>query len=113
MATAADNLKQKRAIETRRNLLAVAARLFGQYPYDLITVDDIAKEAGVSKGCVYFHFGSKKEVFEEASSTAKGENPELARHILSLLKGRQGRNARILMEHALRFGKSKPKSHKS
>jgi AcrR family transcriptional regulator len=43
----------------------IAAReLFAKRGFTATTIDDIAKRAGVAKGAVYHHFGSKDEIFE-------------------------------------------------
>jgi TetR/AcrR family acrAB operon transcriptional repressor len=44
--------------------LDAAARLFARYGFDKTSVDDIAREAGVSKGAVYLHFPSKDALFD-------------------------------------------------
>jgi TetR/AcrR family acrAB operon transcriptional repressor len=36
-------------------ILAVTARLMAHYGYDKTIVDDIAREAGMSKGAIYLH----------------------------------------------------------
>jgi TetR/AcrR family acrAB operon transcriptional repressor len=46
------------------NILAAAAKLISRWGYDKTTVDDIAREAGVSKGAVYLHWRSKDKLFE-------------------------------------------------
>lgn len=48
----------------KQRILDAAANLFVHYGYDKTTVDDIAREAGVSKGAIYLHFKSKDELFE-------------------------------------------------
>jgi len=48
--------------ETR--ILDAAAALVLHYGLDKTTVDDIAREAGVSKGAVYLHFKSKDDLME-------------------------------------------------
>jgi AcrR family transcriptional regulator len=50
--------------QTRRRLLAAAARLFARHGYQATSVDDIAEAAGFSKGAVYYNFESKDELFE-------------------------------------------------
>lgn len=50
------------ARETR--ILDAAADLFVHYGYDKTTVDDIARDAGVSKGAIYLHFKGKDALFE-------------------------------------------------
>jgi AcrR family transcriptional regulator len=41
-----------------------ARELFAKRGFASTTIDDIAKRAGVAKGAVYHHFGSKDEIFE-------------------------------------------------
>jgi AcrR family transcriptional regulator len=43
-------------------LLDTAARLFGRWGYSKTSVDEIASEAGVSKGAVYLEFRDKEEL---------------------------------------------------
>ena len=45
-------------------LLDAATRLFARFGFDKTSVDDIAREAGVSKGAVYLHWPSKDALFE-------------------------------------------------
>jgi AcrR family transcriptional regulator len=46
--------------ERREELLAAGLRLFSDRPYDELAIDDIAAEAGVAKGLLYYYFGSKR-----------------------------------------------------
>jgi AcrR family transcriptional regulator len=57
--------REQRKARTRRDLLAAAARVFGRHGYHAATVDDIAREAGFTKGAFYSNFESKEEVFVE------------------------------------------------
>ena len=43
---------------------AAARELFAKRGFAATTIDDIASRAGVAKGAVYHHFGSKEEIFE-------------------------------------------------
>ena len=54
---------QQRSEETRAKILASAARLFSTHGFNAASVDDICKEAGVSKGAFYHHFESKQALF--------------------------------------------------
>jgi TetR/AcrR family acrAB operon transcriptional repressor len=45
-------------------LLSAAARLFARWGFDKTSVDDIAREAGVSKGGVYLEFSNKDALFK-------------------------------------------------
>ncbi|WP_106400816.1 TetR/AcrR family transcriptional regulator [Actinocorallia populi] len=49
--------------EARSALLAAASTLFGERAYDLVSCDDIAAEAGLSKGLIYYYFNSKRGLF--------------------------------------------------
>lgn len=49
--------------ESRRELILDAAdRLLAHFGYKKMTVEDIAREAGIGKGTVYLHFRSKEDV---------------------------------------------------
>jgi AcrR family transcriptional regulator len=48
----------------RAAILDAALRVFGQYGYRRTSMDDIAGEAGISKGSIYLSFAGKEEVFE-------------------------------------------------
>lgn len=50
--------------QRERRILDAAAELFSHYGYDKTTVDDIAREAGISKGAIYLHFNSKDDLLE-------------------------------------------------
>jgi AcrR family transcriptional regulator len=48
--------------DARERLLAAAAKLFAERGYRSASVDDVAAEAGFSKGAVYWHFDSKEDL---------------------------------------------------
>jgi AcrR family transcriptional regulator len=43
-------------------ILDAAERLLARYGYRKMTMDDLAREAGIGKGTKYLHFPSKQEV---------------------------------------------------
>ena len=45
------------------SILAAAKRAFLAAGFEAVSMDAIAREAGVSKATVYAHFGSKEELF--------------------------------------------------
>ncbi|MBV1934268.1 MAG: TetR/AcrR family transcriptional regulator [Parvibaculaceae bacterium] len=51
---------------TRQRILNAAGATFRQSGFTGIGVDGVAKEAGVTSGALYAHFGSKNGLFEEA-----------------------------------------------
>jgi len=56
--------KQSRAIQTRQNLMAALERLLRKHEFETISVQGIAKEAGVAVGSVYSHFKDKTAFLE-------------------------------------------------
>lgn len=55
---------QDRAIRTREKLMSALERLLRQHEFEAISVQDIAKEAGVAVGSVYSHFKDKAAFLE-------------------------------------------------
>jgi AcrR family transcriptional regulator len=47
---------------TRERLLEAAARVYAQRGFGGATLDEVAAEAGLTKGAVYSHFGSKENL---------------------------------------------------
>ena len=62
-------LVQERSRKTRRDLVDAALRLWSARGFDAgideTTVEEIAKEAGVTKGTFYFHFAHKEDILLE------------------------------------------------
>lgn len=56
--------KQSRAILTRKKLIEALERLLRTREFEMISVQDIAKEAGVAVGSVYSHFRDKNAFLE-------------------------------------------------
>jgi TetR/AcrR family transcriptional regulator, cholesterol catabolism regulator len=53
-------------MEPLLKILAASAELFSQYGFKSITMDDIARRAGISKKTLYLHFANKDEVVNES-----------------------------------------------
>lgn len=53
---------QQRAKDTRLSVIEGAARVFAEIGYGNASLTDITKHAGVTKGALYFHFSSKREL---------------------------------------------------
>ncbi len=62
MAYNGENRKEKSKL-TRQRIYETADAMLATRGYSEISVNDIIKEAGVSKGAFYFHFASKDELF--------------------------------------------------
>ena len=54
---------QQRSEETRAKIMEAAIKLFSTRGYNKASVDDICKEAGISKGAFYHHFKTKQALF--------------------------------------------------
>jgi TetR/AcrR family transcriptional regulator, ethionamide resistance regulator len=77
------DLRERAILDTCESLLA-------QKGYDAMTVGDIAQGAGITRGALYFYFGSKQEVvtalvartvehlWERSRTTAQTEDPRQA-----------------------------------
>lgn len=69
MATKLDHRKTNVKVKTaelgssREQLLDAAARVFAQRGYSGASINEIASEAGFSKGALYWNFASKEELF--------------------------------------------------
>src|SRR3954452_5651672 len=79
MATGADRRPYRMwgradaAEATLKRVLDVAVRLFTDNPYDDVSLELVAAEAGVTKRTVLRRFGSKEALFSEAMNPAREE----------------------------------------
>lgn len=49
--------------QRRAQILEAASGLFAERAYDDVSIEDIAREAGVTRGLVHHYFGGRKEVY--------------------------------------------------
>ena len=61
MPKISDEKKKQR----QTDILKTALKLFSQKGYYATSIDDITREAGISKGLIYNYFKSKEEIFFE------------------------------------------------
>jgi AcrR family transcriptional regulator len=47
----------------RRQLLTLGSALFGSRPYDEVSIDEVARTAGISKGLLYHYFPTKRDFY--------------------------------------------------
>jgi AcrR family transcriptional regulator len=73
----AKKLRPARTTATRQKLFDASMELIGERGAAGVTVDEIAAAAGVSKGTVYYNFGSKSDLIAQ-----------LLRYGVDILKGR-------------------------
>ena len=48
---------------TKESICQAAVPLFAQQGYERTTIEDIAVAAGTAKGTIFYHFGTKRELF--------------------------------------------------
>lgn len=56
---------KEEAAVTREKLMNSALSVFSRKGYASTTLEDVAHEVGVTRGAVYWHFGSKAELYNE------------------------------------------------
>ena len=49
--------------ERRQQLLQLGLEAFSERPYDQVSIDDVARAAGISKGLLYHYFPTKKDFY--------------------------------------------------
>ncbi len=64
--------------QRRLDILVAAKTIFAEKGYNATSISDIAKEANISYGSVYWYFDSKESLFEELMTF---EEEELKTHI--------------------------------
>src|SRR3954454_25224360 len=75
--------------ERRRQLLEAGERVFTERSYDDVSMADIARTAGISKGLLYHYFPSKRDLFVATLEAAAAELRELTQPDPSLPIGEQ------------------------
>ena len=64
------------SLEPLTKILGASAELFSQYGFKTITMDDIARRAGISKKTLYQHFANKQEVVNDSVTWYKNQMTE-------------------------------------
>jgi AcrR family transcriptional regulator len=87
------------AHQRRAELLDAAAEVFRLKGYEGATTEDIARQAGVTKGALYFHFKSKEDIFV---TLVKETSQNLVNEIRAILnKKKKGEE---IIEELIRYG---------
>jgi len=91
-------------IGTRDRILLVAARLFRYNGFATTSLREIAKEAGITAGSIYNHFGSKDEILDEVLRIGVGDVAVAVRNRVAALPATatwRERIAAAIREHLL------------
>jgi AcrR family transcriptional regulator len=84
--------RRMRAPERRNQLLEVARKVFGRRGYHTVTMDDIAKESGITKPILYDHFPSKRDLYR---ALLKADLEDLGQRVSDALEHSRGNRERI------------------
>jgi AcrR family transcriptional regulator len=82
-----------RKVASPDDLLAAALRVFAEKGFAAARLDEVAREAGVSKAALYLYFESKQAIFEALVRSAVVPNIE---RLEALVAGWQGSTADLL-----------------
>jgi AcrR family transcriptional regulator len=66
----------ERSARTIRLILDTSQLLFAEHGYDGVSVEEIAHEAGLTKGALYHHFASKRAIFDALVDQLQGQIAE-------------------------------------
>jgi AcrR family transcriptional regulator len=71
----------------KKDILAAAAKIFGEKGLDNSSLDEVAAEAGVAKGTIFYYFSGKEELFssliEEGIDILSGQIKEIIQKKIS------------------------------
>jgi AcrR family transcriptional regulator len=95
----------ERREQTRKQVLAAAARVFAKRGFHATSLDAIAEEAGFSRGAVYYNFADKEELFLELLDRRCAERAQDLREVFADTDEDDvqatSRQAQLAAEHAL------------
>src|SRR5690348_13108994 len=100
-ATQRLNKHQQRTAATRRKLLAAARRVFVRDGFEAARLEDIAAEAGHTRGAFYANFQSKEDVFFALLEQQATQDVEKIRSAMQACANPESR-LRTLREHYVR-----------
>jgi AcrR family transcriptional regulator len=83
--------RRMRAPERRDQLMDVARRMFGNQGFHAVSMDSVAKEAGVTKPILYDHFPSKRDLYLALLDATLVVLKEKVREALDLSTGNRER----------------------
>ena len=63
---------------TKEKILLAALRLFAENGYEAVSVSDIAGELGITKGALYKHYRSKRDIFDSILRRMEERDAEMA-----------------------------------
>jgi TetR/AcrR family acrAB operon transcriptional repressor len=73
---------KEEAAVTRNALLDAALRVFSRQGYESTRLEDIADEAGFTRGAIYHHFGGKVELYHALVSERFGRSNQMIHELI-------------------------------
>jgi len=68
MNQATPTSRQRQREQTRSQILAAAVKIFARSGFEAASLADIAREAGVKKALVQYHFSTKEQLWKDAAT---------------------------------------------
>src|SRR5437763_3380843 len=87
-------LRETKKLQTRQAIAATGMRLFVTRGFDHVTVDEIARDAGVSEKTVFNYFPTKEDIFFD-------EVPERLEALAEAVRGRRPAQSLVTAMHEL------------
>ncbi|PWB73864.1 hypothetical protein C3F09_04680 [candidate division GN15 bacterium] len=85
----ANNLAQTGTVT---GIIEAAARLFSRFGYTRVTMEEIAAEAGLKKGSLYYYYAAKEDLFREVVETRRNE---FRSRVMLILKASESASERL------------------
>ena len=74
---------KEEAEQTRQEIFEAGLRVFSEKGFAAATMSDVAREAGISRGAIYWHFRTKDEFIQEVEGRLSAAYKELLEEALS------------------------------
>jgi AcrR family transcriptional regulator len=81
-ASASEGKSTWKGTDARRTIMAVATQQFLEHGYSRTTMADLAAKSGTSVGLLYYHFGSKEDLFFAIWSEYQADQEARVRQVL-------------------------------
>ena len=93
--------RSEKAERTYQLILGVSAKLFREQGYEQTSIQDILNELKMSKGAVYHHFKSKKEILDAIEIQAHEQNMQFLKQLIRETTGTNAREkmSRVFFKH--------------
>lgn len=91
---------KEEAAQTRQQLLTAALSIFSRQSFDATSLEEVAEAAGVTRGAIYHHFGSKADLFLALIEDASAQGGAVVQQAIAA-GGSFNEITRRVLEHTL------------